>query len=51
MIDAEAADVKKRAQLDALKLKIGMQEEGRKLVSEAKVSRGIDRIFEKEFPE
>jgi transposase-like protein len=47
----EAADVKKRAELDALKLKIGMEEEGRKLVSEAKIARGTDRMLEEAFRE
>ena len=47
----EAADVKKRAELDALKLKIGMEEEGRRLRSNAKIARGADRMMEEAFPE
>jgi alkanesulfonate monooxygenase SsuD/methylene tetrahydromethanopterin reductase-like flavin-dependent oxidoreductase (luciferase family) len=46
----EMAEVKKRVELDAMKRKIGMEEEGRKMVSEAKVQRGLDRVLEREFP-
>jgi hypothetical protein len=28
----------------------GMEEEGRKMVSEAKVQRGLDKVLEREFP-